>query len=251
MLGAVEAQVGRAERHVEQRAVVGPGRVGARFEAKEAATKLVAALERVGQALRVELRERAGDHGLTPTQAQILLHLASERPPRRRVGALAAALDVRQPTISDAVAALERKGLLERRRDTADARSATLRLTARGRAVGDRLGAWDERAGAELRRLPQQARQASLSLLLDLIAGLQRAGVVGVARTCPTWAVIDGITRRPPLDRREPTFQLALTVVAISSPALSTASPRVRRSTRWPALPFQAGSPPRSGRGKD
>lgn len=149
-------------------------------------TKLVAALERVGQALRVELRERAGDHGLTPTQAQILLHLASERPPRRRVGALAAALDVRQPTISDAVAALERKGLLERRRDTADARSSTLRLTARGRAVGDRLGAWDERARAELRRLPQQARQASLSLLLDLIAGLQRAGVVGVARTCPT-----------------------------------------------------------------
>jgi DNA-binding MarR family transcriptional regulator len=149
-------------------------------------TKLVAALERVGQALRVELRERAGVDGLTPTQAQILLRLACERPPHRRVGALAAALDVRQPTISDAVAALERKGLVGRRRDAADARAATLRLTARGRAAGDRLAGWDERARAELRRLPQQARQASLSLLLDLIAGLHRAGVVGVARTCPT-----------------------------------------------------------------
>jgi DNA-binding MarR family transcriptional regulator len=149
-------------------------------------TKLVAALERIGQALRVELRERAAQEGLTPTQAQILLHLASERPPRRRVGALAAALDVRQPTISDAVGALERKGLLERRRDRTDARAASLRLTARGRAVGDRLGAWDERARAEVRRLPQTAREGSLSLLLDLIAGLQRAGLVGVARTCPT-----------------------------------------------------------------
>jgi DNA-binding MarR family transcriptional regulator len=149
-------------------------------------TKLVAALERIGQALRVELRERAAQEGLTPTQAQILLHLASERPPRRRVSALAAALDVRQPTISDAVAALERKGLLERRRDRADARATNLRLTARGRAVGDRLGAWDERARTEVRRLPQKARERSLSLLLDLIAGLQRAGLVGVARTCPT-----------------------------------------------------------------
>jgi DNA-binding MarR family transcriptional regulator len=148
-------------------------------------TKLVAALERVGQALRVELRERAMDEGLSPTQAQILLRLASEQS-GRRVGALAAALDVRQPTISDAVAALERKGLIERHPDAGDARAAALVLTAQGRAVGGRIGAWDERARAELRRLPRQARQASLTLLLDLIAGLQEAGVVGVARTCPT-----------------------------------------------------------------
>jgi DNA-binding MarR family transcriptional regulator len=147
-------------------------------------TKLVAALERVGQALRVELRERAMDEGLSPTQAQILLRLASERPPGQRVGALAAALDVRQPTISDAVAALERKGLLERRPDAGDARAAKLALTAHGRAVADRLSGWDERARAELRRLPRQARKALLTLLLDLIAGLQAAGVVGVARTC-------------------------------------------------------------------
>ncbi|MGH2742098.1 MAG: MarR family winged helix-turn-helix transcriptional regulator [Thermoleophilaceae bacterium] len=149
-------------------------------------TKLVAALERIGQALRVELRAQATSEGLTLTQAQILLRLVSERAARRRVGALAAALDVRQPTISDAVAALERKGLLERRPHAGDARAATLALTARGRVVGDRLGGWDERARVQLRRLPEQARQASLTLLLDLIAGLQRAGVVGVARTCPT-----------------------------------------------------------------
>jgi DNA-binding MarR family transcriptional regulator len=149
-------------------------------------TKLVAALERVGQALRVELRERAGDHGLTPTQAQILLRLTSDQPARRRVGALAAALDVRQPTVSDAVAALERKGLLERHRDTDDARAATLRPTRRGRGVAARLGTWDERARTELRALPEEHKQRSLSLLLDLIAALQRAGVVGVARTCPT-----------------------------------------------------------------
>jgi DNA-binding MarR family transcriptional regulator len=154
--------------------------------ARDLDTKLVAALERVGQALRVELRERAAEHGLTPTQAQIVLRLGSERSGWRRVGALAAALDVRQPTISDAVATLERKGLVERRPDVADARAATLRLTPRGLAVADGLEGWDGRARAELQRLPDQERRRSLSLLLHLIAGLQRAGVVGVARTCPT-----------------------------------------------------------------
>jgi DNA-binding MarR family transcriptional regulator len=149
-------------------------------------TKLVAALERLGQALRVELRDLAMDEGLSPTQAQIVLRLAAERSPQRRVGALAAALDVSQPTISDAVASLERKRLLERRPAAGDARVATLALTARGRAVAGRLAAWDERARAELERLPRHARQETLTLLLDLIAGLQRAGVVGVARTCPT-----------------------------------------------------------------
>jgi DNA-binding MarR family transcriptional regulator len=149
-------------------------------------TKLVAALERVGQALRFELREHAGRYALTFTQAQILLRLRFEHPRRRRVGALAATLDVRQPTVSDAVAALERKGLVERRPDPADARVTALRPTPRGVEVAERLDAWDERARAEVRGLPDQEKQRALSLMLDLIAALQRAGVVGVARTCPT-----------------------------------------------------------------
>jgi DNA-binding MarR family transcriptional regulator len=149
-------------------------------------TKLVAALERVGQALRFELREEARRYGLTPTQAQILLRVGSEPSPRRRVGAIAATLDVRQPTVSDAVAALERKRLVERRPDPADARAATLRLTPHGRDVAARLDAWDERARGAVRRLPEQDKERSLGLLLDLIGALQRTGVVGVARTCPT-----------------------------------------------------------------
>jgi hypothetical protein len=37
VLGAVESQISRAERHVEQRAVVRPWRVGVRLEAEETA----------------------------------------------------------------------------------------------------------------------------------------------------------------------------------------------------------------------
>ncbi len=145
--------------------------------------KLVAALERVGQALRVQMREEARQHGLTPTQLQVLLRLATDPDPRRRVGVLAGELDVTHPTVSDAVAVLRRKGLVDR--DPASRRAA-LNLSSRGRALAHPLAHWDQRTRAELAGLPTADKQATLRLLLDLIAGLQRSGAITVARMCVT-----------------------------------------------------------------
>ncbi|HEY6775906.1 MAG TPA: MarR family winged helix-turn-helix transcriptional regulator [Thermoleophilaceae bacterium] len=152
--------------------------------ARDLDTKLAAALERAGQALRTELRERARRHGLPPTQAQVLLRLAHDPAERRRVAALAAELDVTQATLSDAVAALHRKRLVERRRDPADGRSRTLELTGRGSAIAGDLDSWDERVRARLAAFPEGDREGALRFLLELIADLQAAGVISVARTC-------------------------------------------------------------------
>ena len=154
--------------------------------ARDLDTKLAAALERVGQALRTELRQRAREHGLTPTQAQVLLRLAHERRERRRVGTLAADLDLSAPTLSDAVAVLLRKGLVQRAPDPADARARTLRLTQRGELAARRLEDWDERIQQQLAELSRTGKEETLLLLLDLIARLYRDGVVSVARTCVT-----------------------------------------------------------------
>lgn len=145
--------------------------------------KLAAALERVGQALRVQMGEAARRHGLSPTQLQVLLRLATDPSARRRIGVLAAELDVTHPTVSDAVAALRRKGLVNR--DPASRRGA-LDLSPRGRELADGLADWDRRAREELSGLPAGDKQAALRLLLDLIAGLQRAGAITVARMCVT-----------------------------------------------------------------
>jgi DNA-binding MarR family transcriptional regulator len=143
--------------------------------------KLVAALERLGQALRVQMWDKAKQHGLSPTQMQVLLRLATQPRPRRRIGVLAAELDVTHPVVSDAVAALRRKGLVER--DMAS-RKAALSLSARGRALADELANWDRRTREQLTNLPAAAKQGTLQLLLDLIAGLQRSGAITVARMC-------------------------------------------------------------------
>jgi DNA-binding MarR family transcriptional regulator len=145
--------------------------------------KLVAALERVGQALRVQMWDTAKQHGLSPTQLQVLLRLASDPPARRRIGVLAGELDVTHPTVSDAVAVLRRKGLVER--DPAN-RKAALHLSARGRAVAAGLADWDQRTRERLADLPVADKHATLGLLLDLIAGLQSSGAITVARMCVT-----------------------------------------------------------------
>jgi DNA-binding MarR family transcriptional regulator len=145
--------------------------------------KLAAALERAGQAIRVQMWERAGRHGLSPTQLQVLLRLAGDPPARRRIGALAAELDVTHATVSGAVAALRRRGLVERE---AASRRAALALAGRGRALAAELAGWDEPVRRELALLPDAGKEAALALLVDLIAALQRSGTITVARMCTT-----------------------------------------------------------------
>jgi DNA-binding MarR family transcriptional regulator len=154
--------------------------------ARDLDTKLAAALERVGQALRTELRQRARRHGLTPTQAQVLLRLAHDPARRRRVGALAAEFDLTQPTLSDSVAVLLRKELVERVPDPADARAHTLHLTRRGAAAARDLESWDECVRGTLADVPRAEKEDALVVLLNLIADLHEIGVVSVARTCVT-----------------------------------------------------------------
>jgi DNA-binding MarR family transcriptional regulator len=142
--------------------------------------KLAAAFERLGQALRVQLAEAAREQGLSPTQAQIVLRLAAAAdPPARRIGALAAEFDVTHPTVSDAVSALRRKGLVE-------PQAAPLMLTARGRLVAARLSGWDARTRLALASLPAARKRLALALLLDAIAALQRSGAITIARMCVT-----------------------------------------------------------------
>ncbi|MEZ5078907.1 MAG: helix-turn-helix domain-containing protein [Solirubrobacterales bacterium] len=145
--------------------------------------RLAAALERVGEALRVQLWDAAKRHGLTPTQLQVLLRLNADPPELRRVGALAARLDVTHPTASDALAALRRKGLVER---VHEGHRSPLRLTERGRAMADGLEGWQLRTCDGLARLPAEDKEATLRLLFELIAGFQREGTITIARMCAT-----------------------------------------------------------------
>lgn len=146
------------------------------------ARKLRDGLERLGAALRADQWEALAQTPLNPTQAQILSFLS--RRGGARVGAVAAALGVSQPTATDSIGALERKGLAARRAEPQDARATTAAATARGRAlaksVESRVGA-TERALASL-DVGEQTQL--LGLVIKLIRNLQREGAIAPQRMC-------------------------------------------------------------------
>lgn len=143
--------------------------------------KLLALLERLAQAERALLTREAHRLGLTATQAHLLLHLA-ERP--QGVVDLAALFALTPATVSEALAALERKGLLQRVRDQEDLRRWTLKPTERGRALAETL----RRYAKPLQRALDAVEdpEGLLLGLMALLASLVRQGVMAETGLCLT-----------------------------------------------------------------
>lgn len=150
------------------------------------ANKLVAALDRLARAQRKHLQAAATELGLTPLQAELLTVLADGPPPELVVGELARELGVRQPTLTESAAALERKGLIVRSRSLADRRRTHLELTATGHEVVAGLAAAKAEMVKAVAVMPRAERTSTYVSTLGLIRTLVDAGLIDVARTCLT-----------------------------------------------------------------
>jgi DNA-binding MarR family transcriptional regulator len=143
-------------------------------------------LSRIGMLLRSEGWRRGEATGLTPTQAQILIHLVVRGP--ARIGAVAAEIAVTQPTASDAVAALVRKGHVEKRPDPADSRAVQLHPTESGRCIADEIAAWPDALLGAVEVLDDGERAVFLKGLTKMIGTLQVRGAIPVQRMCVSCA---------------------------------------------------------------
>ncbi len=145
--------------------------------------KLVAAVERLGRAIGAARRQAATALGLSQLGLQIVDVLADGRP--RRIGQLAAELDITQPTASEAVATLVDRGLVLRERDPDDGRAVAMRLSTAGEELA---GEVRSRLAPVLRADSGSAEAAdhavALRVLLTQIARMQRDGVITVSRNC-------------------------------------------------------------------
>ncbi|MFD9686600.1 MarR family winged helix-turn-helix transcriptional regulator [Kitasatospora sp. NPDC059088] len=147
--------------------------------------QLLTGLSRLGQALRLSSWHNAGPAKLTPLQADILVFLAGDRRPRRQ-GEIVTALASTAPTVSDAVRALVTKELVERRRDPADSRAASLLLTEAGEAEAARLAVVPEPLAVALAALDDDDVAAMLRGTTAMIRVLQEQRAIPVSRTCVT-----------------------------------------------------------------
>jgi DNA-binding MarR family transcriptional regulator len=117
---------------------------------KEIDYRLLADFRRLLRQFLVFSEQQATDVGLTPQQHQALLAVKGHTPGAPSIGDLAVRLAIRHNSAVGLVDRLTRLGLLLRRRDPADGRRVTLKLTGRGEVVLRKLTAAHR---AELRRL--------------------------------------------------------------------------------------------------
>ena len=112
-----------------------------------------------------EFELAARDGGMSMPQYRLLLFL--RRGPRR-AGELAALAEVKKPSITPLIAAMDELGWIARAADEADRRSARLTLTSEGRAAMD---AMETRLGAVLRRLVPADAQGEMDAAMKAIGG--------------------------------------------------------------------------------
>lgn len=156
------------------------------FQHGDVDAKIVASLERLSEVFRVLLWEAAKSRDLSPLQIQLLVYLRYHPPSFGRVGVLARRFDLAAATVSDAVGTLVEKGLVEKEPDPEDRRARVLTLTGDGTDVAEELSDWAEAVRNGLGNSSEGDKTAVLQILMDLIASLERQGIITRARMCRT-----------------------------------------------------------------
>jgi len=161
-----------------------PGVRSANGNIDSAVTQLASGFEKIGLAMKSRSWRREGRAGLGPLQRQVLTLLRSKPGQVAQVSTIANELVVRLPTASEAVATLERKRLVRRKRTERDGRIVTVELTSRGlKACGPTEGRPDHLAGA-IEQLPQDEQRSLLRSMVKVIRTLQERGEISVVRMC-------------------------------------------------------------------
>ncbi|MEI2301867.1 MarR family winged helix-turn-helix transcriptional regulator [Ensifer sp. MJa1] len=141
-------------------------------------------LSRVATAMRTEAWTAADAIGLNPTQLQILTFLVARGRAGMRVKQIAAYLGVSQPTTTDSVNALLRKGLVDKQSDPTDARALAVAATPAGESAVRRAGELASATEDAIAALSKLEQQDLLVHLLKIIRRLQMAGAIPEQRMC-------------------------------------------------------------------
>lgn len=147
-------------------------------------SKIVAGLERISEAFKVLLWEKATELGVSPIQIQILIFIAYHKPALCNVSHLAKEFNVSKPTISDAIRVLNKKGIIEKDVSSADNRSYTIKLSDRGLDIVSQTENFAHPIKKTLNQIETANLNALYKTLSTLIYQLNRNGVLTVQRTC-------------------------------------------------------------------
>ncbi len=145
--------------------------------------KIIAGLERVSEAFKVLLWDKAKQLGLSPIQIQLLIFIAYHKQEVCNVSHLAKEFNVTKPTISDVVRVLLKKGLVQKDFSGTDSRSYTVFLSDSGKEIVKLTENFADPMREQFLIDPQEL-QNLFGTLSRFIYQLNRAGILNVQRTC-------------------------------------------------------------------
>lgn len=138
--------------------------------------QIVAAIRRIMRAVDLHSRHLVEKHGLTGPQLAAL-HEAN-RMGKVSTGALARAVHLSQPTLTGILDRLERRGLIERSRDSKDRRTVNVALNSAGqRVLFNAPSLLQDRFRRELSKL-EQWEQTQMLATLQRIATMMDADII-------------------------------------------------------------------------
>lgn len=146
--------------------------------------KIISGLERISEAYKVLLWEKAKLYGISPIQIQILTFINNHKEELNNVSYLAKEFNVTKPTISDAVRVLHNKNFIEKDFSNADSRRYTLFLTKEGKALLKEIGDYFNPIAHEIRTMDNDSLNQLYGTLSSLIYQLHKKGILTVQRTC-------------------------------------------------------------------
>jgi DNA-binding MarR family transcriptional regulator len=143
-------------------------------------------LARLATVQRVDDWNRAKASSLNPTQLAILTLLEGRGANGLGVKEIAAYLGVSQPTATDSIQALERKGYLAKRPGETDRRAVRVALTSAGNEALSAADITEDLAEKAVASLDAQEQEVLLLMLIKMIRHLQKAEAIPVQRMCVT-----------------------------------------------------------------
>ncbi|WP_222983327.1 MarR family winged helix-turn-helix transcriptional regulator [Flagellimonas meishanensis] len=154
------------------------------YQQHDLSSKIIAGLERISQAFKVLLWERAKNLGISPIQIQILIFVAHHRIALNNVSLLAQEFNVSKPTISDAVRVLHEKGLIVKDHSHSDNRSYSIFLSDEGKKIVAGTEDFATPMANMLQHISKGDQESLFSAISKLIYQLNQQDILTVQRTC-------------------------------------------------------------------
>lgn len=148
--------------------------------------KIVAALERISQALKTLAWIKSKEILLNPIQIQLLIFLLHHGEMNNRINTLAREFNITNASISDTISSLEQKQLIIKAYNKDDPRNFVVKLTYEGQRTAKEATSYTDELLFAVKKLPASVKKKMFSVLGDIIFELHNSGIVPVQRMCLT-----------------------------------------------------------------